>query len=109
MASCCRTLLHLWARSHVPIVDGARVASNSSPAAPARSTSVSSMLSPPASIVPITVRALHPLLAPCLARCNRSSISPARSTRWASIAAGSSPAFGIRFVSVKLTETRLKS
>ena len=33
----------------------------------------------------------------------------ARPIRCASTAAGSSPAFGTRFVSVKLTETRLKS
>ena len=55
---------HLCARSHTPIVEGARVTSNSSPAAPARSTAVSSMLSPPASIDPITVDAFAPLFAP---------------------------------------------
>jgi hypothetical protein len=37
----------------VPTVEGARVSSNSSDAAPARSTSQSSMLSAPASIAPI--------------------------------------------------------
>ena len=67
------------------------------------------MLSPPASIDPITVNAFAPLFAPCCASCSRSSISSARPIRCASAAAGSSPAFGTRFVSVKLTDTRLKS
>jgi len=39
---------HLCARSHDPTVEGARVPSNNEPAAPARSTATSSMLSPPA-------------------------------------------------------------
>jgi hypothetical protein len=91
------------------MVDGARVASNSSPQAPARSTATSSRLSPPASIDPITVNAFVPLFAPCRANRSRASTSPARSTRWASAAAGNSPAFGIRFDSSKRTETRLRS
>ncbi len=40
---------------------------SSPPAAPARSTAVSSMQSPPASIDPITLNAFVPLLAPCRA------------------------------------------
>ena len=95
--------------ARTPIVEGARVASNSSPAAPARSNAVSSMLSPPARIDPITVNALAPLLAPWTASRSRSSMTSARPIRCASAAAGSSPAFGTRFFSVKLTETRLKS
>ena len=59
------------------------------------------MLSPPVSIDPITVRALLPQLAPCLSNPRRSSNSPGRSILCASFAAGSSPAFGMRFVSVK--------
>jgi hypothetical protein len=108
-ASNCRTLDHLCARSHVPTVDGALVRSNNAPVAPARRTATSSMLSPPVSIEPITVNAFVPLFAPCSARCSRESINPARSIRWASTAAGSSPASGTRLSSSKLTETRLKS
>ena len=52
---------------------------------------------------------LLPLLAPCLASCSRSSNSPGRSIRCANIAAGSNPAFGTKFFSVKLTDTRLTS
>ncbi len=52
---------HLCALSHDPIVDGALVTSNSSTAAPARSTATSSTLSPPASTDPITVSAFVPL------------------------------------------------
>jgi uncharacterized membrane protein len=96
---------HLRARSHDPTVDGAVVALNNDAAAPARSTATSSMLSPPASIDPITVSAFPPLFAPCGARRSRSSTSRARSKRCASTAAGSSPAFGTRFVSSKLVET----
>lgn len=73
-ASSCRTLDHLCARSQLPTVDGARVASNNELLAPARSTattSMLSMLSPPASIDPTTDSALVPLLAPCLASFNR--------------------------------------
>ena len=70
---------------------------------------MSSMLSPPASIDPITVNAFAPLFAPCRASWSRWSTSSPRPIRCASTAAGSSPAFGTRFVSVKLTETRLKS
>lgn len=40
---------------------------------------MSSMLSPPASLAPITVSAFAPLLAPCLASFHRRSISQ---TRW---------------------------
>jgi len=67
------------------------------------------MLSPPASIDPITVNAYDPLLAPCCASRSRSSISSLSPIRCANAAAGSSPAFGTRFASVKLTDTRLKS
>ncbi len=109
IASYCRTLDHLCARSQLPTVDGARVASNSSPAAPARRTATSSMLSPPASIDPTTVSALVPLFAPCRARCSRPSISPPSPSRSARSAAGTSPAFGTRFVSSKFTDTRLNS
>ncbi|WP_396327653.1 CPCC family cysteine-rich protein [Jatrophihabitans lederbergiae] len=49
------------------------------------------------------------LFAPCRVRRSRRSISSARSSRWASTAAGSSPAFGTKFVSSKLTDTRLSS
>ena len=100
---------HLWARSHDPTVLGALVPSNNEPAAPARRTATSSMLSPPASIDPITVSAFAPLLLPCLARRSRLSTRPLTSMRWARTAAGSSPAFGTRFVSSKLTDTRLRS
>ena len=67
------------------------------------------MLSPPTSIDPITDSAFEPLFAACFARRRRESISPAKSIRCARIAAGSSPAFDTRFVSSKLTETRLSS
>jgi len=90
-------------------VDGTRVPSNGKLAVPARSTAVSSMLSPPANITPITVSAFAPLLAPCLASFNRRSISPASSSRCASPAAGSSPALGTRFVAPKDTKTRPRS
>jgi len=53
----------LCAGSHDPTGDGARVPSNNEPAAPARSTSTSSTLSPPASIDPITDTAFAPLFA----------------------------------------------
>jgi hypothetical protein len=43
------------------MVEGARVASNNETEAPDRSTARSSMLSPPASIDPITVSAFVPL------------------------------------------------
>lgn len=108
-ASSCRTLDHLCARSHDPTVEGARVSSNSAPDAPERSTATSSMLSAPASIEPITVNAFAPLLAPCRASFSRSSTRPARSIRCARTAAGSSPAFGTRLLSSKLTDTRLSS
>jgi hypothetical protein len=55
---------HLCARSHDPTVEGARVPSNNEPAAPARSTATSSILSPPARIDPTTDSALAPLFAP---------------------------------------------
>ena len=64
-ASSSRTLDHLNARSHDPIVDGARSWSNSSPVAPACSSAVSATESPPSSIDPITVNAFVPLFAPC--------------------------------------------
>jgi hypothetical protein len=67
------------------------------------------MLSPPASIDPITVNAFAPLLAPCSTSRSRLSTTSASPIRCASAAAGRSPAFGTRFFSVKLTETRLKS
>lgn len=67
------------------------------------------MLSPPASIDPITVNAFAPLFAPYCARPSRRSTSSPRPIRCVSTAAGRIPAFGIRSVSVKLTETRLKS
>ena len=63
-----------------PIVEGARVASNNEPVAPVLITATSWMLSPPASVDPITVSALIPLLAPCSATLNRSrSARPGRS------------------------------
>jgi uncharacterized membrane protein len=67
------------------------------------------MLSPPTSIDPITDNALAPLFAPCFAKPRRESISPPRSIRCARAAAGNSPAFDTRFVSSKLTTTRLNS
>ena len=71
IASSCRTLDHLCARSHDPTVEGARVASNNKPVAPDRKMATSSMLSPPASIAPITVNAFVPQFAPCLASFSR--------------------------------------
>jgi hypothetical protein len=103
------TLDHLCARNHDPIVDGARMPSNNEPVAPARSTATSSMLSPPASIDPITVNAFVPLLAPCLTSLSRWSTKPARSIRCARTAAGSSPAFGTRLLSSKVVVARLRS
>ena len=47
-----------------PTVEGARAALYNEPAAPARSTAMSSMLSPPARIDPTTDSALAPLFAP---------------------------------------------
>jgi hypothetical protein len=70
---------------------------------------VSSMLSPPARIDPITVNAFAPLFAPCSPKCSRSFTSRDRPMRCASTAAGKSPAHGTRFASSKLTDTRLKS
>ncbi len=67
------------------------------------------MLSPPASIDPITVNAFAPLLAACSASWSRWSTTSPSPIRCASTAAGSRPAFGIRFFSVKLTETLDKS
>ena len=67
------------------------------------------MLSPPASIDPITVSAFAPLFAPARPTGAAESTSSPRPIRCANAAAGSSPAFGTRFVSLKLTETRLKS
>ena len=67
------------------------------------------MLSPPTSIDPITVSAFEPLFAPSPANRSRWSTRSPSPTRWANAAAGSSPAFGTRFFSVKLTETRDKS
>jgi hypothetical protein len=96
-------------RSHDPIVDGARVVSNSLLVAPARSSAVSSMLSPPATMEPITVSALVPLFAPWRRTVNRRSTSPASPTRCASTAAGNSPADGTRFGSSNLTDTRVRS
>jgi hypothetical protein len=75
-------------RSQDPIVEGARVVSNNVLVAPARSSSVSSMLSPPASMDPITVSALAPLFAPWRCKVNRRSTSPASLTRCANTAAG---------------------
>ena len=57
-----RTSPKLNERRQVPSVEGAR-AGNTSPAAPARITSTSSMLSAPASIPPIIVIALTPTFA----------------------------------------------
>ena len=67
------------------------------------------MLSPPASIDPTTVSAFAPLFAPSAASRSRWSTRSPSPTRCANAAAGTSPAFGTRFVSVKLTDTRLKS
>jgi hypothetical protein len=64
------------------------------------------MLSPPASMEPITVSALIPLFAPWRCRVTRRSTSPASPTRCASNAAGNSPAHGTRFGSSNLTDTR---
>ncbi len=108
-ASSWRTLDHLKQRSHVPTVDGARVGPSAWPVAPARSTAVSSMESPPTSIDPITVNALMPLFAPCRASCTRRSTRPARPICWASAMAGSNPACGTRFGSSKLTDARVRS
>ncbi len=58
---------------------------------------------------PITVSAFAPPFVPWLATCSRDSISPPRSIRCASTAAGSSPALSTRFVSSKLTDTPLSS
>ena len=62
--------------------------------APARSRAVSSMLSPPARIDPITVNAFEPLFAPCRAGRSRWSISSPSPIRCPSTAAGGSPASG---------------
>ena len=67
------------------------------------------MLSPPASIDPITVNAFVPLFAPCSPSVSRCSISAANPTRSASTAAGSSPACDTRFGSSNLTDTRDRS
>jgi len=67
------------------------------------------MLSPLASIDPITVEAFAPLFAPWTASRSRWSTNSPRPIRCANAAAGRSPAFGTRFFSVKLTETRDKS
>jgi len=106
-ASSCRTLDHVNARSHVPTVDGASTPSNSSGAAPARSTSTSSMLSPPASIDPITVDAFAPQFAAPGpgASLTRRCTSPATSRRCASSAGAISPALGTRLSSSKVTDT----
>jgi hypothetical protein len=108
-ASSWRTLCHRKSRSQVPIVDGARDRSNNCGNAPTRSNAVSSMLSPPASIAPITVIALMPLFAPCRPSVSRPSTTPATSRRWASAAAGNSPAHGTKFGSSKLTDTPARS
>ncbi|HVA61387.1 MAG TPA: hypothetical protein VNG13_12755 [Mycobacteriales bacterium] len=90
--------MHHWnARSHDPTVDGARVSSNSSPVAPARS------------IDPITVSAFAPPFPPSRASRSRSSSSSASPSRWANAAAGSSPADGTRFDSSRLADTRVRS
>src|SRR5680860_789022 len=102
-ASSWRTLDHLNARSHVPIVDGARVSSNNSGAAPARSTSTSSMLSPPASIAPTTVTAFAPQKAAPgpAASFTRASTSPAMPRRCTSNAGATRPRVGYQTVLVK--------
>jgi hypothetical protein len=89
----------LNARSQVPIVEGARVWSNSSGIAPARSSAMSSMESPPASIDPTTESALVPPFAPCSDRRTRASTSSASPTFWASAAAGNRPAADTKFAS----------
>jgi len=101
-------LNHLNERSHVPIVDGARVASNSSDVAPPRSA-VSSIGCPPTRIDPITVNPFVPLFAQYRGNSTRRSTSPARPARWASSAAGNWPADGTRFGSSKVADTRRKS
>lgn len=61
----CRAAQDRSGRSRLGVaVEGALVPSNSDAAAPARSTAPSSMLSPPASIEPITDNAFGPLFAP---------------------------------------------
>lgn len=83
-ASSCRTPPHVKLRSQEPTVDGARTSSNNSDVAPARSTSTSSMQSPPTSAAPTTVAALAPPLAPAApATPTSSSTSPATPSRWA--------------------------
>jgi hypothetical protein len=77
--------------------------------APARSSAVSSMLSPPASMEPITVSALVPPFAPWRCKVTRRSMSSASPTHCASTAAGNSPAHGTRFGSSNLTDTRARS
>ncbi len=77
-------------------------------AAPARSKLVSSML-PPASIDPTTVSAFASLLAPSDDNRSRWSTSSPSLIRCANAAAVTSPAFGTRFVSVKLNDNRHKS
>ena len=102
-----RMLDQVNARSHVPIVDGARTWSNSTGAAPARSTSTSSMLSPPASIAPSTVTAFAPQdpdLGP-LASFTRASTRPAMPSRCTNNAGTTNPALGTKRSSSKVTDT----
>ena len=98
-ASNSRTFDHLKLRSHVPIVEGARIWSNSSGAAPARNRATSSIESPPASIDPTTESALVPPFAPCLARRTRCSTNSATPSFCASTAVGNSPADDTRLAS----------
>src|SRR5680860_1595205 len=109
-ASRARTSPKLNERRHVPSVDGART-SKRSPVAPARITSMSSMLSAPASSPPMIIIALVPTLAPprAPARSTRASTSAATPSRCARAAGATSPACDTRFGSSKLMETRLKS
>lgn len=96
-------------RSHVPTVDGARTPSNSAGAAPARSTSVSSMQSPPASAAPTTVNAFEPEFpAPCPDNVTWASTSSATPNFWASTPATASPPLGSKWFSSKLTDTRAR-
>jgi hypothetical protein len=107
-ASNSRTPAHLNARNHDPMVDGARVWSNSSPVAPACSSAVSATESPPSSIDPTTVSAFVALFARCAASRIRRSITSASPIFCASTAAGNRPAPDTRFCSSQLTDTPLR-
>jgi hypothetical protein len=110
-ASSMRTVAQMNPRSHVPIVDAARVAVNTLRAAPARSTATSSIESPPASIAPMMVSALIPALARPAASAGsftRWSISSATPSFCASAAGATSPPLGTTWSSSKVVSTRAR-